>query len=329
MMGNNVLISIIIPAYNLEDYLGSTLDALLLDDLSAVEIIVIDDGSSDDTFTVATSKLDGKDINCQVVRQVNAGVSAARNHGLSLANGEYIHFLDGDDIVKNGCFTKIKQVLKDHKYDLVSFGYDIVDESGKTTQLFEEMYCYPEKDLSIDEFIPGLIHKKYGVRIGSVVLKKSIVDSNGLKFNIDSRYGEDVEFLYKYIILSSDQYYIKSSHFNYLLRESSAMATRRLQIFDPVHAYDRVYEYFLEHEGSLKVSRLIKSVSIPESVVRCIIRGIRDGQLQVGLGGHLPDGMKERLQGVRYMALDLSIAMLTAIFLLIHFPGLFALILKK
>lgn len=328
-MSNNILISIVIPVYNLEAYIAPALESLFLNDLSGVEVIVIDDGSTDTTFSIASSLLECRDVCCQIVKQDNAGVSSARNHGINLAKGEYIFFLDGDDIVKNDCFKNIKQVLECHKYDLISFGYDIIDEGGNCLEKFEQMYRYPEPDISINDFIYGLVKKHYGVRIGTVALKKSIIDKNMLSFNVDSRYGEDVEFLYKYIISSSNFYYIKSSHLDYLQRDTSAMASRRVQVFDSVYSFDRVYEYFVAKDGDDGISRVIKSILIPRAVVRCVMRGVRDGELQVSLGGHLPDGMKERLQGVRYMAFEHGISMLLAIFMLIHFPGLFALIMKK
>src|SRR5579875_322194 len=90
------LISIIIPLYNAEKYIIETIDSALQQSYKNIEIIIIDDGSTDSSFNVAETY---KSDNIIVVKQENKGASAARNHGLKLAKGEYIQFLDADDIL--------------------------------------------------------------------------------------------------------------------------------------------------------------------------------------------------------------------------------------
>jgi glycosyltransferase involved in cell wall biosynthesis len=290
-----------------------------------VEIIIVDDGSTDDTFRVATSLLNDVPMS-RVVKQKNSGVSAARNYGIRLAKGDYIYFIDGDDIVKDSCLTKVCNVLTERDVDLVCFGYDVTNDDGEIVTGYDSVFRYLNQDVSIPEYMSGVITKNYGVRIGSLVIRKKILDDNNLYFDVNARYGEDVEFLYKTIISSSSLYCIKNSLLNYVIRPTSAMASKRVEIFDPVYAYDRVYDYFKVRNENMAV--LIKSISIPESVVRCLIRGIREGQLNIKQRDWLSDEMVSRLKGVRYLDFNHSAIMLLAIFIIINFPSVFAKIIK-
>ncbi|WDC84194.1 glycosyltransferase family A protein [Caloramator sp. mosi_1] len=98
-------LSIVIPAYNAQHYIHTSLNSLLTQDLSNVEIIVVDDGSSDETAKVANKILvNSQCVNYKVIIQENKGVSAARNTGLLEAKGDYVLFLDADDYVsENVC----------------------------------------------------------------------------------------------------------------------------------------------------------------------------------------------------------------------------------
>ena len=97
------LISIIIPAYNIENYIAKCLDSLLNQTYRNLEIIVVDDGSSDNTGKVIDDYLSKYD-NIKVIHKKNAGVSAARNSGIEVASGDYIGFVDGDDTVDEEMF---------------------------------------------------------------------------------------------------------------------------------------------------------------------------------------------------------------------------------
>lgn len=92
------LVSIIIPAYNVEEYLPDCLDSIISQEYSRIEIIVINDGSTDDTYKICTL-YKKKDKRITVINQSNKGLSAARNAGIDRARGEYLAFIDGDDIV--------------------------------------------------------------------------------------------------------------------------------------------------------------------------------------------------------------------------------------
>lgn len=96
-------VSIIVPVYNVENYLRKCLDSLINQTLKNIEIICINDGSTDNSLSIL-EEYASKDERIIVINQENAGVSSARNRGLEIATGEYIAFVDADDSVTPDCF---------------------------------------------------------------------------------------------------------------------------------------------------------------------------------------------------------------------------------
>lgn len=93
------LVSVIIPIYNVEKYILKTVESVMKQDYSNIEIILVDDGSPDDSGKII-DELKAKDSRIICIHKENGGVSSARNAGMDIANGEYVTFIDGDDWVE-------------------------------------------------------------------------------------------------------------------------------------------------------------------------------------------------------------------------------------
>jgi glycosyltransferase involved in cell wall biosynthesis len=119
----DILISIIIPAYNCADYLKQSLDSLLIENLEQCEVLVVDDGSTDSTKSTAES-YQNQFEHLEVLNQANRGASAARNYGIRRASGTYLFFFDADDIVYSGAIDQFKSLIaKQPKVDMFKLGY--------------------------------------------------------------------------------------------------------------------------------------------------------------------------------------------------------------
>ena len=123
----NSLISIIVPIYNAEKYLAKCIQSLIHQTYTALQIILINDGSTDSSLSIA-QQYAGQDSRIVVYSQANQGQSAARNKGLEYANGEYISFIDADDYIDTNFYETLLQSIKGH--DCVQIGYKRVSPMG-------------------------------------------------------------------------------------------------------------------------------------------------------------------------------------------------------
>lgn len=216
------LVSIIIPTHNVAEYIGATLDSLLCQTYSNIEIIVVDYKSTDGTeavlntyFEEGAPKFDSRVI---WVSTDEAGVSAGRNAGIHMANGEYIIFMDGDDVVEPDFVAYLVSNMTG--VELASCGYDMIADG-------ERMYASPESKARVlgrDDMLCRLFYQinDQGY-VWNKMFRSSIIEANNLRFDTDLYYGEDREFLVKYVIHCDCVRMAPSHKYHYQMRENSAM----------------------------------------------------------------------------------------------------------
>ena len=119
------LVSVIIPAYNIEDYIGRCLDSIISQTYKNLEIIVVDDGSRDYTGEILDNYAK-KDRRIKVIHKENGGVSSARNKGIEAAEGDYIGFIDGDDLIEPEMYKTLVDLLEEENADIAHCGYQMV-----------------------------------------------------------------------------------------------------------------------------------------------------------------------------------------------------------
>ena len=177
--------SVVIPLYNKEKEIADTLNSVLNQSYKADEIIVVDDGSTDNSAKIVENFTKFKEI--KLIRQNNMGVSAARNRGIEEAKNEYICFIDADDIWKENFLYEIKKLTEDFpKAILYSTSHMMIDESGNVIS----------SKVSLDKNFRGYIGNfikvfkdNYGlINSSSVCIRKSI----NPKFPVGEKKGEDI-----------------------------------------------------------------------------------------------------------------------------------------
>lgn len=124
-----MILSIIIPFYNCESYISETLESLLNQCTNEIEVILINDGSNDNSLNIVNNYIKYSKTNVSVVTKKNAGVSSARNLGIKLSSGQYIGFLDSDDTLEPLYFEKIIQAIKTNESDIVQFNFNYWDSN--------------------------------------------------------------------------------------------------------------------------------------------------------------------------------------------------------
>lgn len=218
------LVSIIIPIYNTEKYLPKCLDSVLSQTLKDIEVLLINDGSTDGSQKIC-EEYACKDKRIQVLHTTNQGVSHARNLGLEMAKGEYISFIDSDDWIDTDMIATLYQLITTQHTDLSSCGYIIESESGNVIYKINEKSTYV---LDKWEAITSLFHDshyRYKGNIWDKLFKKEIIDRNMLRFNESIYYNEDRLFIFQYLHLCQSTTYTCSSYYHYITRKSSAMSS--------------------------------------------------------------------------------------------------------
>lgn len=215
-----MILSIIIPCYNSEKFIAKTINMLLRQDLSNCELLLINDGSTDGTLLVLQKYRSIPEV--VIINQVNKGVSEARNAGLLVAQGQYIYFLDSDDMLTDGSLSYFKSILSKHAdCQLFCFGYET-----KKNGMFDKRYVFQrfdDKEISGRILTQSFLSKKLCVHICSCIYERRFLIDNQLGFKPRLSIGEDVLFLLQSMFQVDKAYYASRVSFIYLIRDDSAM----------------------------------------------------------------------------------------------------------
>ncbi|MEO0901495.1 MAG: glycosyltransferase, partial [Bacteroidota bacterium] len=215
-----VRLSIIIPAYNVADYILNCLDSLFNqgDIIKQCEIIVINDGSTDNTLEVVKNYSKQRDC-IQIHTQPNAGVGAARNKGLDMAQGEYIYFLDPDDYLAKGVLSIIINKAEKKSLDLLAF-------NTKMTETYSDMESMGDLDqVVLSKVLSGVEYMgqfNYRNEIWWYILRKDFLVTNEIRF-IEGRWMEDAIFTASVLLRVKKLMHLELDAHRYVKVPNSAM----------------------------------------------------------------------------------------------------------
>lgn len=223
-MKNQPLLSVIIPVYNSGRHLYRCLDSVTGQTYKNLQIILIDDGSTDGSPAVC-DEYAARDERIIVRHTPNGGVSAARNHGLSLSTGDYIHFPDSDDYLDSDAYEYLIDLIQRQQADIVCFEYYVTcPDREKQHLLTKEHYGLKNRDEAMQEQVTGTPFcwtKLYNAKL-----------LNGLSFRVGLARGEDGEFARLAIDRAQRIFFDSRPLLHYVQSEDSAVrgAFRRSQL---------------------------------------------------------------------------------------------------
>lgn len=227
--------SIIIPVYNVEEYLDRCLKSILNQTYSNYEVIIVNDGSPDNSDNIIKS-YEKEDKRFKGYKKVNGGLSDARNYGLKYATGDYLIFIDADDYIENNYLEKVNDVLEKNKdIDVLKFKIKLVDEGENLIRM--ENGLNKEGVTSFEE----LVKLEFLEPAWSYVYKLSFWKENNftyLKGMIHEDFGLTPEILMK----ANKIYYLNSYLYNYVQRNGSIMSSNNKEKLHK-KAYDMLYQY--------------------------------------------------------------------------------------
>ena len=223
-----IKISIIVPVYNAATYLSECVESILLQTYKNFEVILVDDGSSDNSGQICDN-FSIKDSRVKVIHQDNRGRSFARNSGIDKSTGDYLYFVDADDIIDPNLLELVVNALKEHDVDCVRFGYKKFNSTGQlySRKLHEKLYIFDQDDMKI-QFAQSLLNGDVYFQVWSGVFKRSIIFKNNIRFcDSDKIFSEDSLFSVLFSLYSSSSYSIPFEPYNYREVSTSIMNEAR------------------------------------------------------------------------------------------------------
>ena len=222
-----IKVSIIVPIYNVEKYLKRCLDSLVNQTLNDIEIICINDGSTDDSLDIL-NEYAKRDERIVVINQENSGQSVARNRGIDVAKGEYVGFVDSDDWVSEDYFECLYAEILSHP-DIVIFGANTFYENiGKIKAGQYSSKTFPSK-FNINKLF------QYHTICMNKLYRKEFLVTNDIKFAENQKYSEEQLLFVKSLILAKNVSVIKKDIYNYRKnRKESLTGQKYKKDFSPI-----------------------------------------------------------------------------------------------
>lgn len=202
-------ISVIVPAYNVEKYIERCIESIIRQNLKEIEIIVIDDASTDNTGIIIQQKFGG-DKRLRIIRhERNFGLGVARNTGLKHANGQYVFFIDSDDWISENALNKLYTIAIDERADIVACGIKLVFEDGST----KPYHAVAFNTRGNVDGLNALLDGKISVTAWNKLYRKEMLDKHNLLF--PPIYHEDMIFAMEAVYYSKSFISISDELYNY------------------------------------------------------------------------------------------------------------------
>ena len=227
-MNNHPILTIIIPLYNCEIFIKQCLDSIYRQEINECEyeVIVVDDGSKDNGYSLASDYAKSHD-NIRVIKQENQGVACARNNALEKAKGDYITFVDADDMLVSGSLKTLVMIAAENNADIVKAAHKEVSADALCDDFSKSCDNNSIHVMTGEEAIVNVTRMKEGYCWGYLISRKLIIDNN-LKFPPNVAYMEDWAFISQVILKSKT--FVNTNVLFYLYRRNTSSCMANMSI---------------------------------------------------------------------------------------------------
>lgn len=257
-----VKVSIIIPIYNKEEYLERCLDSVISQTLEDIEIILINDGSSDKSLEIC-HKYQEKDNRIKVINQKNSGVSIARNRGMKEASGEYIAFIDPDDYIEQNMYSSMYKLCEENKAEVCICNFYIHNDLGIRPVTVRPTSVLNEKEEIINQVVlnmlaPKDLNGRSDSMMGNVwrlLIRKESVNKNIIDFPAGIPLMEDLIFCIKLFSKTNKICFDSSYHYHYCIQGDSASIIYRENRYELQLEVIKILEELLKKENIYDIAK--------------------------------------------------------------------------
>lgn len=227
-MNEAALVSVIVPVYQVESYIRECLDTIVGQTYRNLEIILVDDGSTDRSGLICDEYAQ-RDPRISVIHQENRGLGAARNAGLDRARGEWIYFADSDDYLETDLVERVCMILQTEECDMCVFGYIHhigAKEEGRSQYQKHQVQIRWETKEKMEVFLARVFFLHgIGWEAWNRFYKRAVIEQHGLRFVDERRLGaEDLVFCYEYILRTCSAVWIPDRLYHYRIRSGSIIS---------------------------------------------------------------------------------------------------------
>lgn len=253
-------ISVIIPLFNKEESISSTVISVLNQTFQNFELLIIDDGSTDNSLEVLSKFNDNR---IKIVSKTNGGVSEARNYGVEISSSEYIFFLDADDIITDFCLSVFNDLIEKYNEAFVFVAnFKVINSTG-----IEYIYCSGNKEMLVNNNFKALWTNNVFPRTGSMVVKKNCFRDVG-SFNTKISLYEDLDFILK-LFRSYTVVYSPKIVLSYICEFNS--------LSQKITSITNEFSYYANFKDKCFYERLILSENVYNSYKKRIRQGDKEG----------------------------------------------------
>lgn len=249
MKQQNPKVSIVVPVYNVAKYLRQCLDSIVSQTLKDIEIIIINDGSTDNSLQII-KEYEGKDARIKVVDKKNEGYGKTVNKGLDIACGEYIGIIESDDWIEPNMFEKLYNTAKLYDVDIVrSAYYEYYSDASKVKNTVALWSIALKDDLNkiicpvdrYDVFLRGL-------QVWSYIYKRVFLNENKIRFlETPGASYQDVSFSFKVLSLAKSVYILEDAFVHYRLDNINSSVNSKGKVFCVCEEFSEINQFLDEH----------------------------------------------------------------------------------
>ena len=249
-------LSIIIPVYNSEKYIATTIESILSQSNESIELILVNDGSKDNSISIM--KTYSERPNVIILEQENSGAPMARNNGLKYAKGNYVMFFDSDDVLNQNSISKILNLIQNNEPDIIIADYEVVSADLKRIREIRHL------DIKKDNLFDMMCLTPYP---GNKIYKKDIIEKNQLVFD-SVKIGQDLNFYLKFIIDANRIEFLNFSITKYRILNNSISRSIDSRILDIIKSFDYVESYYKSKNVDQSINEILHLIEIEHYVAQ-------------------------------------------------------------
>lgn len=238
-MSKNYSISVILPCYNVAQYIERAMDSIFMQNFCDYEVIIVNDGSPDNLLDICEKWMNMPNV--RIITTPNQGVAQARNEGLGIAKGEYIYFMDPDDYLNQGLFSTIYKIAKEEDSDAIYFGCRTIEEyrGNWTYDVIPKATSYCSYKSIIYECMPRFLgfgqkdfdnwihnnpwNKKECATVWRFMFRRSLLVENDIRFPKGIKLSEDKYFVLNVLLHSTKVSSVDKVFYNYIIKSDGGL----------------------------------------------------------------------------------------------------------